>query len=70
MPDVVQQEQLRFGFTVKLQYIQTGTNKARLKQVAKNFLLVVGDVDDMSVMQSFLQRMHAAVIRQPAQIEM
>lgn len=46
-----------------MQYLQTGTNKARLKQVGKNFLLVVNDVDDMNVMLSFLQRMHNAVVQ-------
>ncbi len=49
-----------------MQYLQTGTNKARLKQVGKNFLLVVNDVDDMNVMLSFLQRMHNAVIQKQA----
>jgi len=53
-----------------LQYIQTGTNKARLKQVAKNFLLVVDDVDDMQMMQSFLQRMHDAVVEAKSQPEL
>jgi transcription-repair coupling factor (superfamily II helicase) len=48
-----------------LQYLQTGTNKARLKQVGKNFLLVVNDVNDMDVMLGFLQRMHNAVIKKP-----
>ncbi|SFQ21126.1 transcription-repair coupling factor [Parafilimonas terrae] len=49
-----------------MQYLQTGTNKARLKQVGKNFLLVVNDVDDMNVMLSFLQRMHNAVVNKHA----
>jgi transcription-repair coupling factor (superfamily II helicase) len=44
-----------------MQYVQTETNKARLKQVGKNFLLVVNDVDDMNVMLEFLQRMHDSV---------
>jgi len=44
-----------------MQYVQTETNKARLKQVGKNFLLVVNDVDDMNVMLEFLQRMHSSV---------
>jgi transcription-repair coupling factor (superfamily II helicase) len=52
-----------------MQYIQTGTNKARLKQVAKNFLLVVDDVVDMHAMLSFLKKMHASVINQSAHIE-
>lgn len=44
-----------------LQYLQTGTNKARLKQVAKNFLLVVDDIKDMEAMLRFLQRMREHV---------
>ena len=44
-----------------MQYLQTATNKARLKQVGKNFLLVVNDVDDMEMMLEFLQRMHSVV---------
>ncbi|MEP6466130.1 MAG: TRCF domain-containing protein, partial [Parafilimonas sp.] len=44
-----------------MQYLQTSTNKARLKQVGKNFLLVVNDVDNMDEMLSFLQRMHKSV---------
>jgi len=44
-----------------LDYLQTGTNKARLKQVAKNFLLVVDSIKDMNEMLVFLQRMHKAV---------
>jgi transcription-repair coupling factor (superfamily II helicase) len=48
-----------------LQYLQTSTNKARLKQVGKNFLLVVNDVDDMKTMLGFLKRMHDEVINKP-----
>ena len=48
-----------------MQYLQTGTNKARLKQAGKNFLLIVNDVDDMEAMLSFLERMHIAVIKKP-----
>ncbi len=44
-----------------MQYVQTETNKARLKQTGKNFLLIVNDVDDMNVMLEFLQRMHSSV---------
>ncbi|MBS1627914.1 MAG: transcription-repair coupling factor [Bacteroidetes bacterium] len=44
-----------------LDYLQTGTNKARLKQVAKNFLLVVDSIKDMTEMLIFLQRMHKTV---------
>ncbi len=44
-----------------MQYLQTSTNKARLKQVSKNFLLVVNDVNNMEEMLVFLTRMHKAV---------
>jgi transcription-repair coupling factor (superfamily II helicase) len=43
-----------------LNYLQTGTNKAKLKQVGKLFLLVVEPVSTMNETHSFLQRMHAA----------
>lgn len=52
-----------------LQYLQTGTNKARLKQVAKNFLLVVDDVKDMVAMHAFLKRMHNDVITKKEAVE-
>ena len=44
-----------------MQYLQTGTNKARLKQVGKNFLLVVNDVKSMEEMLKFISAMHKAV---------
>lgn len=47
-----------------MQYLQTATNKAKLKQVGKNFLLVVNDVKDMNVMEEFLRRMWKGVISQ------
>lgn len=46
-----------------ISYLQTGTNKGRLKQVAKNFLLVVDDIKSMKEMQTFLERMHKAVLK-------
>lgn len=46
-----------------IQYLQTGVNNARLKQVAKNFLLVVDDIKTMEAMLRFLQRMHDGVIK-------
>ena len=46
-----------------LQYLQTDTNKAHLKQVAKNFLLVVNDVDGMLAMERFLKLMATGVIQ-------
>ncbi len=50
-------------FKNTLEYLQTGTNKARLKQVAKNFLLVADDVKGMEAMHRFLKQMHTAVIK-------
>ncbi len=49
-----------------LAYLQTSTNKARLKQAGKNFLLVVDQVKDMDAMYRFLQQMHSAVLAAPA----
>jgi transcription-repair coupling factor (superfamily II helicase) len=46
-----------------LQFLQTGTNKGKLKQVAKNFLLVVNDIEDMNELYRFLAQMHAAVLQ-------
>ncbi|MDB5196959.1 MAG: transcription-repair coupling factor [Flaviaesturariibacter sp.] len=48
-----------------LDYLQTGTNKAKLKQAGKNFLLVSENVRSMNEMHSFLQRMHTSVIGVP-----
>ncbi len=44
-----------------LQYLQTGTNKARLRQVGKLFMLIVDPVRNMKDMLEFLQRMHQKV---------
>jgi len=41
-----------------LQFIQTRTNKARLKQAGKNFLLIVTDITSMDRMQQILGAMH------------
>lgn len=46
-----------------LDYLQTGTNKAHLKQVAKNFLLVVNDIKGMEEMLRFLEGMVKGVIK-------
>ena len=45
-------------FNTILQYLQTGTNKARLKQVGKLFMIVVEPVKEMQDVFSFLIRMH------------
>lgn len=41
-----------------LEYIQTRTNKARLKQVGKMFMLVVTDITNMEKMHRFLDLMY------------
>ncbi len=51
-----------------LEYLQTGTNKARLKQAGKNFLLIGDDVKDMNDMHRFLKRMHAEVMGVSARV--
>lgn len=48
-----------------LAYLQTGTNKARLKQAGKNFLLVVERIESMEEMLEFLTRMHQGVLSKP-----
>ncbi|HWJ92137.1 MAG TPA: TRCF domain-containing protein, partial [Flavisolibacter sp.] len=49
-------------FNSILQYLQTGTNKARLKQLGKMFMIVVEPVKDMQDVYSFVRRMHDAVV--------
>ncbi|MBN9382371.1 MAG: transcription-repair coupling factor [Chitinophagaceae bacterium] len=41
-----------------LEYIQKNTNKAKLKQAGKHFLLVVDDMNSMAELLRFLQRMY------------
>ena len=45
-----------------LSFLQTGTNKGKLKQVAKNFLLVVNDIKNMDEMLRFLTLMEDNVM--------
>ncbi len=40
-----------------LHYIQTRTNNARLKQVGKNFMLIVDRIDSMTKLHDFLRKM-------------
>ena len=49
-------------FKNTLDFLQKHTNKAKLKQVGKLFLLVVTDVKSMEAMLTFLQRMHKTVL--------
>src|ERR1700744_4993837 len=44
-------------FRLILEYLQKHTNKARLKQAGKNFLLVVDDMKSMADILGFLKRM-------------
>ncbi|MDX2047530.1 MAG: transcription-repair coupling factor [Chitinophagaceae bacterium] len=44
-----------------LQFIQTHTNKAKLKQAGKNFMLIVEDMESMEQLLQFLQKMNRAV---------
>ena len=44
-------------FTAILSFLQTGTNKGKLKQVGKNGILVVEDVKTMSELHDFLKKM-------------
>lgn len=46
-----------------LQYIQTETNRAKLKQVGKLFILQVYDIKNMQQMLDFLKRMHGFVVK-------
>ncbi len=46
-----------------LDYLQTGTNKAKLKQAGKLFMLVAEGVTTMQQVLVFVQRMHSAVKR-------
>lgn len=45
------------AFNKILQFIQTQTNKARLKQVNKLFMLIVEDISSMEALLGFLKRM-------------
>ena len=49
-------------------FLQTGTNKAKLKQAGKLFLLIVDDVKSMEDMHSFLTRMHKQVAVEEAAV--
>jgi transcription-repair coupling factor (superfamily II helicase) len=51
-------------FTRLLQFLQTETNKATLKQVGKNGILVVAAITSMNKMHQFLKAMHQFVVTQ------
>ncbi|MEJ7737710.1 MAG: transcription-repair coupling factor [Chitinophagaceae bacterium] len=48
-----------------LRFIQTRTNKAKLKQTGKNFLLIVNDIRGMEQLHDFLQQVQESVSVQP-----
>ena len=48
-------------FNKILKYLQTGTNKAKLRQVGKLFMIVVEPTRDMQDVHNFLKRMHDEV---------
>ena len=50
-------------FNSILNYLQTGTNKARLKQTGKLFMLIAEPVKTMQELHSFLSRMHKDVVQ-------
>ena len=50
-------------FNSILNYLQTGTNKAKLKQVGKLFMLIAQPVKTMQELHSFLSHMHKEVLR-------
>ena len=45
-------------FNTMIEFLQKETNKAKLKQTGKNFLLVVTDMNDMNSLYAFLHKMH------------
>jgi len=49
-------------FSGILAYLQTGTNKARLKQVGKMFMLIAPDTKSMEQVHHFLAGMHKQVV--------
>jgi transcription-repair coupling factor (superfamily II helicase) len=42
-----------------IEFLQTGTNKARLKQTGKLFMLIANNMNSMEEMHRFLQSMHS-----------
>ena len=50
-------------FTGILKFLQTGTNKGKLKQVGKNGILIVDDLKTMAELYNFLARMHKSIFK-------
>ncbi len=44
-----------------LKFLQHGTNKARLKQVGKNGILIIDQINTMSDLHEFLQKMQKSI---------
>lgn len=49
-------------FNRLIEFLQKGTNKARLKQTGKLFLLIADDVKDMNSLHRFLSKMHEYIV--------
>ena len=49
-------------FSKMIVFLQKGTNKAKLKQTGKLFLLIVDDTKSMSSLHDFLSRMYENII--------
>jgi transcription-repair coupling factor (superfamily II helicase) len=52
-------------FKTILEFIQTVTNKGRLKQVGKNFMIVFEDMKDMEAVHKLLKHMQQALPKEP-----
>lgn len=53
-------------FSKLLVYLQTHTNKAKLKQVGKNGILIIEQIKTMTELLDFLQKVHAYAVKQEA----
>lgn len=49
-------------FNRLLHYVQTRTNKARLKQTGRNFMLIVEDIDNMDALHRFILDMRTTIV--------
>jgi len=50
-------------FNGVLQFLQTGTNKGKLKQVGKNGILIVEDIKTMNELYNFITKMHQSITK-------
>jgi transcription-repair coupling factor (superfamily II helicase) len=53
-------------FSKLLVYLQTHTNKAKLKQVGKNGILIIEQIKTMTELLDFLQKVHAYAVKKEA----